>query len=209
VPESPQEFYDRVSAVAAASADGRLPVSADFTDSDVFPFEGAGLRVQTFEPPVVPEPPREGEVGGKPCHRCELGDAGAIWGDERWMLVPPGGELGIPFTALLMPRAHLDFADLDAQHAAELGPLMLAVERAVKSLGNIGRVHIALIGDGAVHLHLWIFARPLGQLQLRGSCLVDWLDLLPPTPAEQLLTDQKAVAAALVATYGGLDLTSR
>jgi hypothetical protein len=209
VPETPQEFYERVAAAAAAGPDGRLPVSAEFTDSDIFPFEGAGLRVREFEAPVVPEPPREGEAGGKACHRCEIGDAGAIWGNERWILVPPGAEMGIPFTALLMPRAHLDFGELDAQHAAEVGPLLIAIERAVKSLGNIGRVHIELIGDGAAHLHLWVFARPLGQLQLRGSCLVDWLDVLPPTPAEQLVADQKAVAAALVATYGGSDLTSR
>jgi hypothetical protein len=203
MPETPQEFYDRVNAVAAAQPEGRLPVSAEVAESEIFPFEPAGLRVKAFEPPVVPEPPRSGDPGGTPCSRCGKGDEGAIWSNERWLLVASDSMNTLPFTALLMPREHLDFGELDAGLAAELGPLMIATESAVKSLGNIGRVHLMVIGDGGSHLHVWVFARPLGQLQLRGSSLVDWSDLLPPIPAEQLAADQHAVAEALVTSYGG------
>lgn len=203
MPETPQEFYDRVAAYVAIQPDGRLPLTEDFTDSEIFPFEPDGLRVKAFEPPVVPEPLRFGDPGGVPCGRCALGDEGAIWSNERWMLVPADSMKSIPFVGLLMPREHLDFGELDAELAAELGPLMIATEHAVKSLGNIGRVHVMVIGDGGRHLHVWLFARPLGQLQLRGSSLIEWSDLLPPIPADQLAADQRAVAEALVASYGG------
>jgi hypothetical protein len=203
MPETPQAFYDRVSSAAAAAPDGRLAVSAEVAESDIFPFEIDGLRVKPFEAPVVPEPPRNGDPGGSPCGRCAVGDKGAIWSNERWMLVPPESMNTLPFTALLMPREHLDLGELDAVHAGEMGPLIVEVERAVKSLGDIGRVHVMVVGDGARHLHVWFFGRPLGQLQLRGSSLIDWSDLLPPVPPEVLAADQRAVAEALVSSYGG------
>jgi hypothetical protein len=209
MPETPDEFYARVAAYAAAQPDGRLPVTAEFTDSDIYPFEGDSLRAKAFEPPVVPEPARAGEPGGPPCHRCEIGDQGAFWGNERWLLVPAGAEFAIPFAALLMPREHLDYGELDAAMAGEMGVLMVAIEHAVKSLGDIGRVHASIIGDGGAHLHVWFFGRPLGQLQLRGSCLIDWMDLLPALPADQVSADQAAVADALVASYGGAVLPVR
>jgi hypothetical protein len=205
MPETPQEFYERVT--AAAGPDGRLPVSADVAESEIFPFESDGFRVKVFERPVVPEPPRNGDPGGSACHRCELGESGAFWADERWMLVPPGDSMGGPFAALLMPREHVDFGDVEGQLAADLGPLMVAIERAVKALGNIARVHVNIWGDGGSHFHVWFFARPLGALQLRGSCMPDWLDLLPPVPADLLAADRRAVAETLAATYGGKPLS--
>jgi hypothetical protein len=206
MPETPQQFYDRVRAHAAQQADGRLAVPAELTESEIFPFETAGLRVREFEAPVVPEPPRAGEPGGQPCHRCERGEDGALWGDQHWLLVPPGDSLGVPFAALLMPRTHVDFGELGAERAAELGPLLVAIERAVKSLGDIGRVHVYIWGDGGAHLHVWILARPLGLLQMRGSSLPDWLDVLPPRPEGDIVADQRTVVAALVGSYGGRSL---
>jgi hypothetical protein len=203
VPETPQEFFDRIAAAAAARPGGRLPVPADITESEIFPFETGDLRVVAFDPPVVPEPARSGDPGGPPCGRCEQGEAGVIWSDERWLLMPIGDTDSLPFSAFLMPREHLDFGELDAPLAAELGPLLVAIERAAKALGDIGRVHLNIWGDGGSHLHVWILARPLGQLQLRGSTLPDWSDVLPPVPAEQRAADQRAVVDALVASYGG------
>ncbi|HTW21142.1 MAG TPA: hypothetical protein VME70_13130 [Mycobacteriales bacterium] len=201
--ETPQEFYDRV---VAASTDGRLPVPSSVTDSEIFPFETEGLRVRPLSPPVLPEPPRAGEEGGAPCARCALGEEQALWGDERWLLVPPGEPVGLPFAALLMPREHLDFGELDGGLAAELGRLLVAIERAVKTLDGVARVHVNIWGDGGEHLHVWFLARPLGLLQLRGSCLPDWLDLLPARPAEDVAADQRAVVDALVVSYGGHSL---
>src|SRR3954468_4033883 len=46
---------------AAYTADGRLPLPDDISDWDIFPFEGE-LLIKPLADPVVPEPPRHGEV---------------------------------------------------------------------------------------------------------------------------------------------------
>jgi diadenosine tetraphosphate (Ap4A) HIT family hydrolase len=205
MPETSQQFYDRVNAAAHAQPDGRLRVPEPFGDAEIFPYEYDALRVREFEPPVVPEPPRSGEPGGAPCGRCARGDDGAIWGNERWLLVP-GDVEALPFAALLMPREHADLGDLDAASAAEMGQLIVAVERAVKTLGDIGRVHVYVWADGGAHLHVWFIARPLGLLQLRGSCLADWTEVLPALPEDLLVANRRLVAQALVTSSGGSTL---
>ena len=74
------------------------------------------------------------------------------------------GPLGLPFGALLMPRAHLDLGDLDDEHAAVLGRLVVRAERAVSALPHIGRVHVNKWGDGSAQLHAFFLARPEGFL---------------------------------------------
>ena len=44
--------------------------------------------------------------------------------------------------------------------ARELGVMLDRVERAVRSAGEIGRVHVCRWGDGSEHLHWWFAARP-------------------------------------------------
>lgn len=142
-----------------------------------------GLRVVPLHDPVLPEPPRAGEVGGGSCWRCDDPDEGVVWSDDRWVLTGTG-ELGLPFGAMLLPRAHLDLGDLDDQHAADLGLLTVRIERAVSALPHIGRVHVNKWGDGGSHLHMFFLARPAGFLQLRGSNVALWEDLLPRVPTE-------------------------
>jgi hypothetical protein len=208
MPETPQQFFDRVSAAAAACPDGRLAVPTEIVESEIFPFESDALRVKAFEPPVVPEPPRVGDPGGEPCRRCERGDEGAFWSNERWTLSPAASIKALPFAAFLEPRAHLDVDELDAAMSAEFGRLLIAAQRAVNALDHIGRVHVYIWGDGARHMHVWLMARPLGLLQLRGSNLPDWTDVLPPVPADQRTADERTVAEALRAEVGG-DVLSR
>ena len=198
MPYSPEEFYARC--LAHADADGRLPLPAQ-SMWEIFPFEPDGLRVRPLEPPVVPEPPRGGE-GGNPCRRCADPEANVVWSDERWTLVAWDEPLGLPFAAALMPKAHLDLGDLDERHAAELGVLTVRVERAVRGLGDIGRVHVYKWGDGGAHLHLMFLARPLGLLQLRGSNLALWEEMLPRIPEDVAAADLRRVALAL-AEQGG------
>jgi hypothetical protein len=182
---------------AAADADGRLPLP-DVATWDIFPFEG-DLLVKPLEAPVLPAPPRGGE-GGLPCRACDEGVDDAIWADERWKIVAPR-EASIPMV-LLEPLAHVDLGDLDDAYAAELGLLTVRVERALMSLGGVGRVHVAKWGDGGSHLHVWFFARPEGLLQLRGSSLSDWTDCLPAMPPQEWDAVRGELAAALAATGG-------
>jgi len=59
------------------------------------------------------------------------------------------------------------------------------------------RAHINKWGDGGAHLHVFVFGRPSGQMQLRGSNLALWDDMLPPMPEDVYAADLAAVAAAL------------
>ena len=63
-------------------------------------------------PRQIPEPPRRGEPGGKPCAICSGSTTSALWSDENWTLhAPVGGSL--PGSVWLASREHFDsFADM-------------------------------------------------------------------------------------------------
>ena len=194
---TPDEFYAH--ALAAADGEHRLPL-ARMTGWDISPFEPAGLRVSTLRPPVLPESARHGEDPAD-CKIYKDRDEG-IWFNENWRLARIPG-VGVPLALMLYPRDHHDMADLPDELAAELGLLTTRIVRHVQALPHISRAHVYRIGDGAVHLHVWFFARPQGQSQLYGSWLVIWDDLLPEYPEDVADADAAAVADALVASHGG------
>ena len=162
---------------------------------DTFPFEGE-IRVRPLLPPVEQEPPRIGE-GGVDCPRCARPDDVYLWADEHWRVWPPPEPTGLPVVVLLESRAHCDIGDLQPERAAELGPLLLRVERAVRSVGEIARVHVCRWGDGSEHLHWWFMARPARMPQLIGSFAAIWDDILPPLPEEIWRANLETVARAL------------
>ncbi len=195
--ESPEEFYARVR--AAADGDGRLAMPA-IEEWDTFPFEGT-LRVRPFLPPTESERPRGGEEPGSECEACSHGAERAIWSDDNWLLLPIN-DSGLPIVVILEPRAHVDFQELDGELAAQLGPLLVRVERAIHTIGDIGRVHMSKWGDGSYHAHVWFFGRPARLPQLVGSFSSIWYDVLPPLPDELRMDNFRAVAQAM-ATGGG------
>ncbi len=80
---------------------------------------------------------------------------------------------------MLEPRAHFaEPGDLPDELAAELGVLLARIERAIRSIGEIGRVHVCRWGDGGEHLHWWFMARPARTPQLIGSFAAIWDDIL-------------------------------
>jgi hypothetical protein len=170
VPETPEEFWERARSAL------RTPPLADW---ESWPFVG-DVAPKELEAPVAEEKPRNG-VGGD-CYACTRGLEGALWHDERWLFRPLREPSGLPFVGLLETRAHLDFPELDEQHAADLGPLLLRIERAVAGIPGVGRVHIGRWGEGAAHCHIWFMARPARMEQLRSSFAAIWDDVLPPTP---------------------------
>ena len=108
-----------------------------------------------------------------------------LWTDERWRLLSTHEPTGLPVIVLLEPRAHhASPADLPVELAREQGVMLGRVERAVLSVGGIGKVHIGRWGEGAEHLHWWFIGRPEGQGQLRSSFAEIWDEVLPPTPRE-------------------------
>ena len=130
------------------------------------------------------------------------GDGDAIWADGRWLLTPLPAPSGLPVIVILQPRAHHDLGHLPPELTAELGPLIVRVERAVFSVGEIGRVHVGRWGDGSAHLHYWFIARPARMPQLRTSFAAIWDDILPPLPEELWRTNLAAVAHVLAAGGG-------
>lgn len=167
---------------------------------ETFPFEG-DIRVRELLPPVEAETPRHG-VDAADCWRCTHGEEGAIWSDEHWLLGAPQQPSGLPVIVLLHPRAHLDLDGVGDELAGELGRMLVRVERAVRQVEGIGRVHVCRWGDGSYHLHWWFMARPARLPQLIGSFAAIWDDILPPTP-EPIWRDNLRVVATALAADGG------
>ncbi|MHB8642279.1 MAG: hypothetical protein ACYDA3_05275 [Gaiellaceae bacterium] len=186
MPETPEQLYARVQREGL-----RMPPLPEW---GTWPFAG-DVRPSELQAPVAAEEPRAGE-GGRECWRCVRGEEGAIWSDERWLVTHPQRN-GLPIVVLLEPREHLDFGDLDEDGAAELGRMLLRVERAVHAVPDLGRVHVCRWGDGSAHLHFWFMARPARFPQLIGSFAAIWDDVLPPTPEDVWRENLALVARAL------------
>jgi hypothetical protein len=172
----------------------------DFTRWPSFPFEG-DMRVKKLVPPVDVEPPRSGEDVAE-CVACNTPDDGYIWVSERWRVRAMDRPTGLPMVLILECRSHLDLGDLPNLLAAELGVMTVRLERAIRSLDGVARVHVNRWGDGSAHLHMWFLARPYGRLQLRGTFLSLWDDILPVIP-EQQWRENLALVAAWLAEFGG------
>lgn len=104
---------------------------------------------------------------------------------------------------LLKPREHVDsYADMPTDRLVAIGRMTARVERALLGLGDVGRVHVNRWRDGGAHFHLWFMPRPLGMLQLRGSMLPMWPDLLPDLDEHEARATLSRVAAAMAAEGG-------
>jgi hypothetical protein len=170
VAETPEELYARAKDALRAP-----PVE----EWETWPFQGP-VRPRPLEAPAE-EPPRQGE-GGIDCRRCAAGDDEYLWTNERWR-IKALGPTGLPLMAMLETRAHLgEPGDLSDELAGELGVLLARMERALRGIGEIGRVHICRWGDGSEHLHWWLIVRPARMHQLSGSFATIWDDVLPPLP---------------------------
>jgi diadenosine tetraphosphate (Ap4A) HIT family hydrolase len=170
MPETPEQLYVRVLDSL------RMPPVGEW---ETFPFDG-DMRLRPLCPPVDKEAPRTG-AGGVDCVSCSTPDAGYMWTSERWRVRPTEKPTGLPLVLFLEPRAHYaDPGDLPDELAAELGMTLALVERAVRSIEGVGRVHVCRWGDGSEHLHWWFIARPARMPQLIGSFAAIWDDILPP-----------------------------
>jgi diadenosine tetraphosphate (Ap4A) HIT family hydrolase len=150
------------------------------------------------------EPSRKGE-DATDCSACNAPDESYIWVSERWRVRAMDRPTGLPMVLILESRSHLDLGDLPNLLAAELGVMTVRLERAVRSLDGVARVHVNRWGDGSAHLHMWFLARPYGRLQLRGTFLSLWDDILPPI-SESTWRENLALVAAWLAEFGGKPL---
>jgi hypothetical protein len=185
VPESPEQLWERVKDAL------RMPPVEEW---ETWPFDGE-IHPRALAPPEETERARRGE-GGVDCWRCAADDEDYVWTNERWRLYALG-PTGLPAVLILEPRAHLDIGVLPDDLAAELGPLLVRIQRAVASIPGVGNVHVCRWGDGSEHLHWWFMARPARIPQLVGSFAAIWDDILPPTPEDVWRANIDLVAQAL------------
>ena len=173
-----------------------LPVP-DVVNWPIFPFEG-DLRVRTVRPFRDSERPRSGEPDGPPCHCSGEPDAyrppAPIWHNDTWLVRPIRfGDDASPFPAYMLETVeHLDLDDFDDELGAELGVMTVKLERAIRGLGSVGRVHLNRWGDGGSHFHVWFLGRPQGAAQFSGFTLPFWGFTLPPL-AEEIQGDSDLV----------------
>jgi diadenosine tetraphosphate (Ap4A) HIT family hydrolase len=187
MPETPEQLWER-----AKDALRTPPVE----EWEAWPFDGE-LRPKALLPPTPTEPQRHG-VGGVDCWACDTPDDEFVWTSERWRVSSTPEPPGLPVIVILFPRAHYaDPGDLTEALAADLGVMIARVERAVRSVGEVGRVHVCRWGDGSEHLHWWFMARPARLPQLKTNLVAIWDDVLPPLPDEIWRENLAKVAAAL------------
>jgi len=202
--ETAQDYYARL--LAATDGEGRLPALTEDALSgwDIFPYEQDSLVVRSLAPLSDVEAPRWGE-DPRQCWCADPGSAveRAVWRNERWVVVPETESPVLPVWLVLMPLDHHDLGDLPPDLAAELGVLVVALTAAVESLPSVGRAHVNKWGDGGAHLHLQFLGRPARVGQLRGSCLPDWVEHLPPVPDGVVRENLAEVMDRFVATIGG------
>ncbi len=182
-------------------ADDRLALP-DVVDWAIFPFEG-DMRVRELLPRLDHERIRNGDPGGDPCHRCVTNgdDEPPAWTNGRWAVrrLTFNGRAA-PFPSYMLETVdHLDIDDLSEEMAAELGILTLRLNKAIMSLGTVGRVHFNRWGDGAAHFHVWFLGRPTGAWQFNGYMLPLWGFTLPSLTEDEHASNDHAVAAWLQA----------
>jgi diadenosine tetraphosphate (Ap4A) HIT family hydrolase len=203
MPESSEDFYARIA--EATDDEGRLPFHSSVEEWETFPLEAIDWRVRPVGP--LEDRPRE-RYGEDPAQCwCAQENSGTthtrvVWRDENWVLVVRS-DSRLPITLLLQPRRHGDLTDLDPARAAELGPLLVALARAVEALPSVGRAHISRWGDGGAHLHWWVMGRPARIPQLLGSFLPLWEEFLPPVPPDVQDENVRFVLDRLVDDCGG------
>jgi len=163
---------------------------------EVFPFERDGLTPRAMGERVVPEPDR-----ARPATEC--GTCRALARDDlvlhtgtRLAVVRPGGT-SLMFVANVVARDHERLDDLGEAADEELGRLVARTYRALRALPGVGNVQVCKWENGGGHLSVNVLARPLGVLELRGSNLPVWADMLPDIPQDEYDQRAEAVRAAL------------
>lgn len=199
MPETRDEWFDRVNRVIAEGGARRVK----WAQWPTWPFEGETVP-KLLEPPTTE--PERGGASGVDCQNCELAKhlpaETVLWYDDLWFLTWAEGQ-ALPFGAFLMPRRHADLSDLTTIEAQRGGQLLVLVEQAAVATLDIPRMQVARWGDGAEHMHWWLYARPTGMLQLRGTFLSHWDDILPVRDPAEHRSDMVLVARALQRTAGG------
>ena len=176
-------------------AAGRPPLGG-MAGWEVFPFEREGLTPKPLGDRVVPEPSRARAADACGTCRALARDDLVLHTGTRLAVIRPGGT-SLMFVANVVARHHERLDDLDEAADEELGRLVAGTYRALRALPGVGNVQVCKWENGGGHLSVNVLARPLGVLELRGSNLPIWADMLPDIPQDEYDERAEAVRAAL------------
>ena len=176
-------------------AAGRPPVGG-MAEWDVFPFEASGLVPKPMGERVVPEPSRVRTADACGTCRALARDDLVLHTGSRLAVIRPGGT-SLMFVANVVARDHERLDDLDEAADEEFGRLVARTYRALRALPGVGNVQVSKWENGGGHLSVNVLARPLGVLELRGSNLPIWADMLPNIPQDEYDDRAQVVRAAL------------
>ena len=165
-----------------------------FAGEDYLPYEGP-LHPRSWQPAT--DDPTSAE-----CVACQAHDDAYIWVSDRWRVRATRRPTGLPVVLGLECRPHLDLGDLPNLLAAELGVMAVRVERAIRSLPGVSRVHVNRWGEDEGHLRVWFLAEPEGHPRARGRYLPAWDRALPAVPADEW-HDRLALVGAWLGGFGG------
>ncbi len=140
----------------------------------------------------------------RPCDICRIQDrsgpefgtrfeAMECWRDETWVVrhhLAPAPLVGWTFLGTV--RHVQGAADLNDREAAELGPMLRRVSRAVRTLTGCDRVYAIAFGQGAPHLHVHLIPRFDSEPGTAAWSVADWYRAVER--GEQPPADPAAVA---------------
>jgi len=172
------------------------PRLGSMAEWEVFPFEARGLTPKPLGERVVPEPSRARTADACGTCRALARDELVLHTGSRLAVIRPGGT-SLVFVANVVAREHETLDGLDEAADEELGRLVARTYRALRALPGVGNVQISKWENGGGHLSVNVLARPLGVLELRGSNLPVWADMLPDIPQDEYDERAEAVRAAL------------
>ena len=192
MPDAAQDWFERV----RAATDGGHPAPGPMAGWEVFPFEAGCLVVKPLGEREVPEPDRR--KAPEDCKVCRvLGDDQLVLAEGDDLAVIRTGGTSLMFTANVVSKAHAPLDALDPAAYAELGTWVGRTYTALKALPGVGNVHVNKWENGTGHLAVVLLARPEGVLDLRGSNLPIWADMLPAIPEEEYAERAELVRQAL------------
>ena len=165
-------------------------------DWEVFPFERDGLVPKPLGERIVPEPSRARSADACGTCRALAREELVLHTGSRLAVIRPGGT-SLMFVANVVARDHERLDDLDEAADEELGRLVARTYRALRALPGVGNVQVSKWENGGGHLSVNVLARPLGVLELRGSNLPVWADMLPNIPQDEYDARADVVRAAL------------
>ena len=179
-----------------APGDVRPPVPSELLDDPWFPFTG-DVRVKALLDPVDPRAAAR-QTWPVTARQCARADDTFVWTNAHWRLTALPSRPSSWASCCWRPATTTTPSRTCPTTCwPSSGPLTARIERAILGLGGIARVHVLRYGDGGEHFHLWFMPRPLGALQMRGSMLPVWMDVLPKLPEAEIDEALDRIAAAL------------